>query len=151
MQGDKAVFWTWTLHVHHQPAWSHIIFAMDLFIETNTRLWLTQWKKLQKERESVCEEEGKAGTKHLSPYWGQRHTTCTEVSLLGAQAEMSQNTWMWLLCVFLTPRMFLPRKVFLCPQEEGFSGSSCCDSPSPHTCPYLQRCLLRWYSLPDLL
>ena len=88
---------------------------------------------VQKERESVCEEEGTAGAKHLSPHWGQRHTTCTEVSLLGAQAEMSQNTWMWMLCVFTTPRMFFPRKVFLCPQEEAcakeFSGSSCCDFP----------------------
>lgn len=39
----------------------------------------------------------------------------------------------WLLCVSKTPRMFFPRKAFLCPQEEAcakeFSGSSCRDSP----------------------
>lgn len=84
---------------------------------------------VQKERESACEAEGTAGAKHLSPHWG-RDTPRAQRSPCW---EPRPEHGMWLLCVSTTPRMFFPRKAFLCPQEEAcakeFSGSSCRDSP----------------------
>ena len=115
-------------------ALSRVIFAMDSSIETNTRLWLTQWKKLYWRKENLYVRRKAQQDLSICPHSEDREKHhMHRVSLLGAQAEMSQSMWMWLFCVFMAPGMSFPRKVFLCPQKEvlakEFSGSSCCDSP----------------------